>query len=87
MSQAPLTSEWYNKSGWKAFNELLTYLDTKNLDTVYVENFDSIKSAVRKIPKKSLIGLFNEDSPKWRLEMDSDGVLVAKKKVFKERKK
>ena len=84
MSQAmPTTSDWYSNTGWEVFNELLSYLETKDLNTVYVENFDAIKNAVRKIPRKSLIGLFNEDSQAWKLEMDEDGVLVAKRRVKK----
>lgn len=75
-----LTKEWYLQEGWQALNDLLANLDTKNVTVVYVENFTVIQQALRKVSRKELVQLFNADSISWDLNIDSDGVLYAKKK-------
>lgn len=74
------TKEWYLQEGWQALNDLLANLDTKNVTVVYVENFTVIQQALRKVSRKELVQLFNADSISWDLNIDSDGVLYAKKK-------
>ena len=74
------TKEWYLQEGWQALNDLLANLDTKNVTVVYVENFTVIQQALRKVSRKELVQLFNADSISCDLNIDSDGVLYAKKK-------
>ena len=74
------TKECYLQEGWQALNDLLANLDTKNVTVVYVENFTVIQQALRKVSRKELVQLFNADSISWDLNIDSDGVLYAKKK-------
>lgn len=76
---SPESTKWYEDEGWQVFNQLLAYLDAKRLNTVYVENFNAVNESLRKVPKRDVMALFNGDSYSWRLDMDDDGVLVARK--------
>lgn len=67
--------EWYATTGWKVFNDLLTELAASQLDVIWIENFDEVRTALTNVNRRTLVQLFNADSMDWQLKTDSDGTL------------
>lgn len=67
--------EWYATTGWKVFNDLLTELAASQLDVIWIENFDEVRTALANVNRKTLVQLFNADSMDWQLKTDADGTL------------
>lgn len=71
--------EWYATTGWKVFNDLLTELAASQLDVIWIENFDEVRTALANVNRKTLVQLFNADSMDWQLKTDADGTLYMRR--------
>lgn len=49
--------EWYATTGWKVFNDLLTELAASQLDVIWIENFDEVRTALANVNRKTLVQL------------------------------
>lgn len=75
MASTSKEREWYATIGWKVFNDLLTELAASQLDVIWIENFDEVRTALANVNRKTLVQLFNTDSMDWQLKTDADGTL------------
>lgn len=70
------TIMWYQKY-WSLINKWLSEMAAKDVDTVYIGNFEFVPG---NLDKSTLIEIFNADSSSWRLGLDEESDLVCKLK-------